>query len=469
MNNPRAYTTRFARQQHAAIPGTAPTLTTTTQKFNIRAQTTRAPFDMVGNRMVQGEVTQTMSVHGALPDHRQQQARMSKNRGGTTMGVLSNSSLINIEEDDLVFAPRGVRTADGSLVKANQPHAFSSFTGFVLSPEYYPTQEALESAFALVGRSKIPYHWNNPDQRKDGISVQVSGACTVRNHGVESFAFGDTVAWYVYNINDAVRENQVMTVRKARGESVDKFSALLRRVSYRDACRLTQSALNRYAQADPSTASKYLSETYDSQLPVKGEFDSIRRHFQSHCVRNTTTDLLVGIATLQQYGIITFNKNIDDIAAKLNDPIEKMTHHYIDGKGVKLDDEFTLREQWSNVVLLSKILGVIEDRAKKVQPSEHLINALIRRRFRGLLDSEHSKKLRTGASILEAGPEELLEKVTKMATIGSDEHRLSHRQNNAIRESDMEFYAAYRHATKQTIGVCLSATSIAGEDIDLLL
>lgn len=487
MSHTGGYPSRFASQWNSAYNQEASSplaMMSTTPKFNIRTNRQKDPFEVTGDRAPQGEVTVNLLVNPDLHKARQETGKISRTKGIQTMGTLNNIDNIQIREKDLVFVPKMQRTNNGSLYgSVKDPLAFASFTGINASTELFGNQDQFEASFYLVGKSKIPYAFGSPEQSKSGISVMTSGATTVHNNGVETFAFGDAVCWYTYDaMNDQKRESQIMNIRKARGEPPEKFGALLKRATYRDIYKLTQNALEMFVIASENNKmGEYLAAHYKDHLPSKAEFDALRRHFRAECVRGTSVDAWMTIVTLQQLGIVTINLPAQPSSADYEKIVEGLRNVNLEdlskGSYKRISDaDFTPEkvlgdlgktENWNKALGLAHLLNVIEDNTKKVAALPSLLNVLILRKYRGLLESHHTYKYRKAASILHAGPASLMK--DGLASPGSIEQKLDLIQLNTARERDSEFYAAYRRATEQIFAISISTTSGPGSNLDIVM
>jgi hypothetical protein len=456
----------------------------TTPKFNVRTNRQKDPFEVTGDRAPQGEVTVNLLVNPDLHAHRQEIGKISRTKGIQTVGTLTNIDNIQIREKDLVFVPKMARTNAGTLYgSVKDPLAFASFTGANASTELFGNQDQFEASFYLVGKTKIPYTFGSPEQSKSGISVMTSGATTVHNNGVETFAFGDAVAWYTYDaMNDQKREAQIMNIRKARGEPPEKFGALLKRATYRDIYKLTQNALEQFVIASESgKTAEYLAAHYKDHLPNKAEFDALRRHFRAECVRGTAVDAWILVTTLQQLGLVEiklpaqtgsaeYAKIVDGLKNVDLNALQKNSYNPasdVDFAPTEDPSDATKVAAWNKSLGLAHLLNVVEDSTNAVAPLPSLLNVLILRKYRGLLESQHSYQHRKAASILHAGPSSLMR--DGMAPPGSLAQKLDLIQLNTARERDSEFYAAYRRATEQIFAISISTTSEAGSNLDIVM
>ena len=475
-----AYPSRFASQMGSAYNNSPLAMVSTTPRFNIRTNRQKDPYDVTGDRMMQGAVDVNLLCNDRLIHSRQKTAKNARAKGFQTLGTLTNIDNIQLNQNDLVFVPKMQRNNNGTLFGSTaDPLAFSSFTGINASTEIFANQDAFEDSFRLVGRAKIPYKFGSAEQRKDGISVQVSGACTVFNIGTTTFAFGDAVKWRLYDaFDERARESQIMSIRKPRGEPPEKFSAILERATYRDIFKLTQNALERYIKAagrSPAERDAYLLEHYRDRLPNKAEFDALRRHFRAECVQSTAVDAWQAVATLQQLGLvsITIPNQASDVDVlrdvKLEDLKSKTFLPGQNGAAPQLSNNNNQDKavQWKQVLNLAYLLNVAKDPAADFKPLPSLLHTLIMRKYAGLLESDNSYRQRASASILHAGPSDLL--VNGRPAQGSQEERLHLAQLNAAREADAQFYAAYRRASSQIFATALSTTSEPGFKLDILM
>ena len=484
MSATTGYPSRFASQWSSPYNSEASSplaMVSTTPKFNVRTNRQQDPYDVTGNRAVQGEVTANLLVNPDLHRARQETGKMARSKGVNVMGVLTNVENVNIGEGDLVFIPRMQRTLGGSMFgSVKDPYAFSSFTGANASVEVFGNQHGFEASFMLVGKSKIPYRFGSIEQSKSGISVMVSGATTIANDGVETFAFGDTVAWYIYDaFDEQKREQQIMSVRKVKRHGPEHFGALLKRATYRDIFKLTQNALERFAMAVTRGETKqFLLASYQERLPNKGEFDALRRHFRAECMQRTATDAWIVLVTAQQLGVVDLKIPKSSDKVKLSALVDKLNEISIndlrdarfnveanyDVKKV-ISPETTKQEDWERAISLGQMLGIVSDPSGSVQPAHELLATLIMREYRGLLESQHSYGYRDQASILLAGPSALL--VNGLPANGSLEQRIDRMQLNNVREANKEYYAAYRQATAQNFATCISSTAQPGQEMDV--
>lgn len=241
----------------------------TTGRFGITSNNdVKKPWDFVGDRAVQGEVTIILPVNKNLLKARQANLQNRSAKNLTLLGILTNKEDIDMKESDLVWIQRGmVRNKGRSLaISASVPFAFSSMTGINVMPEYFRTQEEFEAHFVLIGRVKIPYTFNSPEQDDSGVSIQVSGACTVRNNGLTTFVPGDFVSWRAYSIDPEIRQMEVRQIRKAPGEPTHKYGPILERATYLDMFKLPQRAIFAFAQSDPAKKKLLLSYSMESAL-----------------------------------------------------------------------------------------------------------------------------------------------------------------------------------------------------------
>jgi hypothetical protein len=481
-----AYPQRFARNRGHAYNEDALSplaMMSTAPKYNVRTNRQKDPWEFTGDRATQGEVTVNVLVNNELIRARQDAAKTARTKGTRTMGTLVNPDNIQIREKDLVFVPRMMRTNNGTLYgSVKDPLAISSFTGINTNSELFGNQDQFEASFYLVGKSKIPYNFGSPEQSKSGISVMTSGATTVHNNGVETFAFGDPVAWYTYNVNDEKREHQIMSVRKARGEPQEKFGALLKRLGIRDIYKLTQNAIERYIVAsNDGRRDEFLTAHYKDNLPSKREFDALRRHFRAECVQSTAVDSWLTLVTFFQLGLINFTMPEDPSGAAYAPIVNKFKDieltavneaggYNVDAQGAATEGSDAKRTStWKHAQNLAHLFNILPNSPQPLSPLTGVLDILIKRKYRGLLEGNHSYKHRSSASILRAGPKDLLDAENQMPRDGSVAQYLDHVQLNTARDADNEFYTAYRRATEQIFAISISSTSEPGYDLDVVM
>ena len=450
-----------------------------TPRYNIHSrQSQRDPWDHQGSRMAQADVTVNMNVNRDLI--RARHAQMNQD-GTRTLGAVLNPDVLQIMENDPIFIPRHAQTKTGvAMATSRNPlFAFSSFTGMQTTPSMFPNQEQFESAFYYVGRAKIAYLFGDTTQGQTGVSVQVSGAHTIANVGVTTFAMGDRVRWRLFAIDDAIRKQQVSLIRRPKDHPAHKFGAIWERATYEQMFRLTQTALDNYMrmhhlEGSAKTRKAYLTRSAQDVI-VEATTTVQEQHFQSECINSTVVDMWLAITTAAQLGLVTINLPDNPTATELRNleqfnsidlqTLKSQTYGPANNSSPARGGS-SRQEIYGRSKVLAHALGIVPH--ANVPVLTELIDIAIQRKYAGLMDGPSSRKFRKGAAIVHVADQNTAAGLLDTASASPVDRKLHHAQLNAAREADAQFYHMYRHGAEQVAYTCISVNSDPAGVMDVL-
>jgi hypothetical protein len=455
----------------------------TVRKFGITSKKPKSsPLDFVGNRTVQGEVTQNVPFDRRLDKVRKETSGFTKLR---KLGVVTNSEQVWIRENQLLFRPTDHRSVSGVTIMParNEPPAslccFSQFDGMITDPMQFPTQHHFNDAFEFVGIAKSNIPIGRPEIDGNFVAVAVAGGMTIPNDGRTEFMPGDIIRAELPPIDDDERQGK-LRVSKFSGPvpTVGRPTITKEDPSHMREMPAAQMELylNRFGAGRTGERDAFLQRQPNRDPFPLNDLTPAQEFFASEFIHGTATDAWLAVMRLAQIGVISINlpaapsaantRDLSGLAQLTLEGLRQSAYGPLSATGAlspiaDAGDRTTARtELWNQGRVLAALLGLQPD--DTVQQAGALRDILLRTRAAGLITKKTHESHRSAADITRVGPERNIEAPSQYE---KDIWRMQH--NRAV-EGMENFYTVYRMNAKFRIGKAISHGRVGGT-VDILM
>lgn len=438
-----------------------------------------SPLDYIGNRQVQGEITQNLPFDVNLHKARAKNTQNSANI--RTLGQVTNPEQVYIRENQLLFRPVARRAVFGPLLgpPKGKPLAslqvFSMFNGLEVAVEQFPTQFDFENSFEFAGVAKSNIPFGRPEIDGTTVAAIVAGGVTIHNDGDTTFMPGDVIAARLPDID--MNRRRLATVTNAYHSPIGSEGCpTIEREHPSRMYELAQNEMEKYVDK-PSAQKAFLTQqvgpdVYPIAIPPQERF------FKQEYVRGTATDAWLYIVSAVQAGIVSFNlpDGTDPTAlSALSKPgvgLDQLSLNKLKEQTATLTaktgqlnlakSSVTERENlWSHARILAALLGLEEYAGVTQVPA--LRDLFLRRRCAGFLSNpKFSERYQREANIAQVASE------ARQSNPTLAEKHLWALQRDRATESWEAFWKIYRALSRFRIGRAIGYGPKGG-DVDLLM
>lgn len=408
---------------------------------------------LASTRTVQGMVTTNVGVNKEL-----YKRRRAANEGvaeGDRISTVNDENDLDVHPHELVFAFKapGTRRTGG----AGAIYGFTSFNGLITTA-FKGSQDDFEENFRFLGRAKIPFNFNSPEQGDHGVSVQVRGACTTPNRGEHEFFPKDIVRWCLPSIDKETRQAEQQRFHRPEGMPEHKMLAHLRPVTFSDIYRIPESAYARYREVASAPNGDAAVRSRNVGLSTSAHPERIVRFAISYFRAAGITKMFSALAVLVEKGLVTISDRVPEDAtvaagyaafsAVANAPLAQAPA--------------TSAQAAGRLATLAYALDIVPARPRDVhiRPATRLIADVLAAQNKGFAPAKDARHTEVALSRLLGSAK---------VTVGTQFlEQLDSAQENTVRREAQTFSEFYASEMEKVVGVAISH-AFAGEMLDVLL